>query len=682
MSEKLARQPRVGRRQDGLLCATSISRAISRKVLLGCGIGLLIIAGGRARSADILTKVPPPTSYSWTGFYLGGHFGYGVGSFGPGANPISDQAEFLPSTLTGFIGGFQGGYNFQLANSVVLGLEADLSFTSPIDRPATGLAPFNTTFDYFGTARGRVGYAFGSLLPYVTAGFAWGQTKVDLNDQSGNVVSSKSTNHVGWTVGAGVEYALKDNWTAKFEYNYIDLGSVLDESAPTFLNIDPKLHIFKLGLNYKFGDPPPQNASRSPATAAAEFSDWNVHGQTTFIEQAYPPFRSPYAGTNSLPGSGQGRETWTATAFIGWRLWQGGEFYFNPELAQGFGLAGTLGLGGFSNGEAEKAGTEFPKIRAQRYFFQQTFGLGGAQETVEDGPNQLAGKRDIDRVTLTIGKIAVGDIFDNNTYAHDPRADFMNWALWSSAAYDFPADLPGFTRGVVAELNRKDWALRAGYFQVPEAPNSDTLAFKTGGAVIELEERYAILGQPGKLRLGAFATRGHTGNYNDALAITAANPSIDINTVMESIRQDNLKYGFYANAEQAINKDVGVFARASWNDGQNEILSFTDIDRSVSGGVSAKGTSWGRSNDTFGLGGAINGLSGPHRSFLASGGLGLLIGDGQLNYSPEKIIEAFYAFQLLKSATLTFDYQFVANPAYNADRGPASIYSARIHAGF
>ena len=248
MSEKLARQPRVGRRQDGLLCATSISRAISRKVLLGCGIGLLIIAGGRARSADILTKVPPPTSYSWTGFYLGGHFGYGVGSFGPGANPISDQAEFLPSTLTGFIGGFQGGYNFQLANSVVLGLEADLSFTSPIDRPATGLAPFNTTFDYFGTARGRVGYAFGSLLPYVTAGFAWGQTKVDLNHQSGNVVSSKSTNHVGWTVGAGVEYALKDNWTAKFEYNYIDLGSVLDELAPTFLNIDPKLHIFRLRL--------------------------------------------------------------------------------------------------------------------------------------------------------------------------------------------------------------------------------------------------------------------------------------------------------------------------------------------------------------------------------------------------------------------------------------------------
>jgi high affinity Mn2+ porin len=589
--------------------------------------------------------------------------------------------------LTGLVGGFQAGYNLQLPNNVVVGLEGNLSFTSPIDHPATGIAPFNTTFDYFGTARGRIGYAFGNLLPFVTAGPAWGQTKVDLNDQNGNVVSSKSTTHVGWAVGAGVEYALRDPWSATFEYNYIDLGPktyVLDNSPRSVLNVDPKLHIFKLGLNYRLWDTPSPSSSSSPAKApaTAESDNWNIHGQTTFIEQAYPSFRSPYAGANSLPGSGQGRETWTATAFIGWRLWEGGEFYFNPELAQGFGLAGTLGLAGFPNGEAQKAGTEFPKIRAQRFFFRQTFGLGGEQEAVDDGPNQLAGKRDIDRVTLTIGRIAIGDIFDNNAYAHDPRADFMNWAIWSSAAYDFPADLPGFTRGAVAELNHKDWALRAGYFQVPEQPNSDVLVFKTGGAIVELEERYVIFDQAGKLRLGAFANRGHTGNYSDALAITSADPSIDINTAMATTQQDRLKYGFYANAEQAINKDVGVFARVSWNDGHNQILSFTDIDRSISGGMSINGNKWGRSNDTFGVGGAINGLSGSHRDFLAAGGLGLLIGDGQLNYRAEKIIEAYYAFGLAKWATLTLDYQFVADPAYNADRGPASIYSMRLHAEF
>jgi high affinity Mn2+ porin len=258
----------------------------------------------------------------------------------------------------------------------------------------------------------------------------------------------------------------------------------------------------------------------------------------------------------------------------------------------------------------------------------------------------------------------------------------MNWSIWSSGAYDFPADLPGFTRGAVVELNRKDWALRAGLFQVPSAPNSDVLTSKGGGAVVELEERYAISDQPGKLRLGVFGNQGNTSSYREALAIVASDPSLDINAVTASIRHIQLKYGFYANMEQAITKDIGIFARASWNDGQTEILSFTDIDRSVSGGVSVRGTSWGRTNDTIGIGGAINGLSAAHRDFLAAGGIGLLIGDGQLNYREEKILEAYYAYNLNKWSTLTFDYQFIANPAYNSDRGSVSIFSARAHAEF
>jgi high affinity Mn2+ porin len=408
-----------------------------------------------------------------------------------------------------------------------------------------------------------------------------------------------------------------------------------------------------------------------------------VHGQTTFIQQAYPHIRSLYEGANSLPGGGQGRETWTADAFLGWRLWQGGEFYFNPELAQGFGLDSTLGLGGFSNGEAQKGGTEFPKLRPQRYFLRQTYGLGGEQEDVGDGPLQLAGKRDIDRITITVGRFAVTDFFDGNSYAKDPRADFMNWAMWQSGAYDFAADLPGFTRGAVVELNRKDWALRAGYFQVPSAPNSDILTSTgVGGGIVELEERYAISSQPGKLRLGVFGTRGNTASYRDALALAAADPTQDINAIAANIRKPNPKYGFYVNAEQQIATDIGVFARASWNDGQSEILSFTDIDRSLSGGVSIKGSSWGRPDDTVGFGGAINGLSAAHRDFLAAGGIGLLIGDGQLNYRTEKILEAYYAYRVNVWSTLTLDYQFVADPAYNADRGPVWIFAGRAHAEF
>ncbi len=627
-------------------------------------------------------------AYRWTGLYFGGHFGYGGGGFGPGTNPAHNEAVVFPSSVTGLIGGYQVGYNWQLPNNVVLGVEGDITFLSPLDVNATATAPFNTTLNYVATARGRAGYAFGNFVPYVTGGLAVGQSKVEALDGDGAVLSPKQHTHVGWTAGVGVEVALDRHWSAKLEYNYIDLGAQtysLDQGPLNVIAVDPKLHIAKLGLNYKIDNTASRSEPTFPAMTvpdAPKSENWNVHAQTTFILQGYPGFRSPYQGANSLPGGGQTRETWTNTAFLGWRLWDGGELYFNPELAQGFGLNSTLGLAGFSNGEAQKGGAAYPRLRAQRYFFRQTFGLGGEQEKVEDGPNQLAGQRDIDRVTLTVGRIAIGDIFDANTYAHDPRADFQNWAMWSSVAYDFPADLPGFTRGVVVELNRKMWALRGGWFQVPEAPNSDALTFKTGGGLVEYEQRWELWTQPGRLRVGTFWNRGNTASYRQAVTAVTIDPTVDINAFVAANRQQRNKYGFYLNGEQAVSKDLGVFGRFSWNDGQNEILSFTDVDRSVSGGVSLKGSAWKRPDDTIGLGGAVNGLSEAHRNFLAAGGLGLLIGDGALNYREEKIIEAYYAYKVDKTSTLTADYQFIDNPAYNADRGPAHVFTGRFHAEF
>lgn len=658
----------------------------ARDLALAC-TALSVLAGIRPTfAADLPLKAPQLSKiYDWTGFYVGGHVGYGGGSLGPNTNPLPLQGAILfPHSLTGVNGGYQLGYIRQLGRHLVVGVEADATFPAPTDQLTLDrgpLPPFNSTVDYIGTVRGRVGYAFDRWMPYLTGGFAWAHNHVDINDGSGAVVSHTQA---GWTAGLGLEVAVSGNWTAKIEYDYValarqdyDLGGF---GLPN-TTLDPRMNLVKLGLNYKFGDLPLITGDAKPALPDSD--TWNVHAQTTFLPQAYPSFRAPYTGPYSLPGTGQVQATWTTTAFIGVKLWDDGEFYFNPELAQGFGLNGTLGIAGFPNGEAQKAGAAYPRIRPQRYYFKQTFGLGGEQEDVADGANQLAGKRDIDRVTLVVGRFAVGDFFDNNTYAHDPRADFMNWAMWESGAFDFPADLPGYTRGAVVELNRKDWAVRGAILEVPAQPNSDQLTFKTGGAVVEFEERHSIFGQPGKLRLGAFGNQGVTGNYNQALAIEAVDPTQDINAVIASIRHVNPKYGFYANLEQQVATDIGVFARASWNDGQNEILSFTDIDRSLSGGASIKGGSWGRPNDTIGIGGAINGLSAAHRDFLAAGGTGLLIGDGQLtNYRPEGIFEAYYAYQVTKNLTATADYQFIANPAYNGDRGPVSIFSGRLHAEF
>ncbi|MCC6775679.1 MAG: carbohydrate porin [Hyphomicrobiales bacterium] len=656
------------------------------------GAALMALGATSAAADDVAMRAAnearPIRPVLWAGPYVGFHAGYGGGGLGDRSNPLPLQGVFLPSTVTGLIGGYQAGHNVRIGSRLMVGAEVDVSFPSPLDQRAFQTAPFNSTLEYMGTARARLGYVVGDLLPYATAGLAFGETRLAFHDANGIPFVSKAKVHLGWTAGVGLEHALTGKWTAKYEYNYLALGGRtydLTPAAASSLPITPSLHLFKLGLNYQLWDTPtdgPAVVKAQRKSAAVEDDGWSIHGQTTFLPQAYPSFRSPYQGANSLPGKGQGRETWTTTAFVGRRLWDGGEIYFNPELAQGFGVGTTLGLGGFANGEAQKAGAPIPRFRAQRYFFRQTFGLGGEQEKVADGPNQLAGKRDIDRITLTVGRFAVGDFFDANSYAHDPRADFMNWAIWAAAAYDFPADLPGFTRGAVVELNRKNWALRGAVFQVPDAPNQDVLVFETGGVVAEWEGRFAIADRPGKVRLGAFYNRGNTGNYRDALAITAADPSIPINDAMLVTHRQRPKRGFYANLEQAISADVGVFARYSWNDGQNEILSFTDIDRSLSGGASIKGAVWGRPQDRIGVAAAVNGLSAPHRDFLAAGGLGLLIGDGRLNYRQEQILETFYAWAVNRWTTVTVDYQFITNPAYNADRGPVSLFAVRVHAEF
>ncbi len=273
----------------------------------------------------------------------------------------------FPHSVTGLIGGYQVGYNRELANRVVLGVEADSTFTSPLDHSAFARmppVPFNSTIDYVGTVRGRIGYAFDRVMPYVTGGFAWGHAHVDINDGSGATVGRTQ---FGWTAGAGVEFAVSGNWSAKLEYEYVDLNRQQYDLSNFLLPgvvIDPRIHLLKFGLNYHLGDTPWNPTPRAPLLPESDV--WNVHAQTTFLPQGYPSFHSPYAGPNSLPGGAQLQSTWTTTAFLGMRLWQGGEIYFDPELAQGFGLNGTLGLGGFSNGEAQKAGAAFPKVRAQR----------------------------------------------------------------------------------------------------------------------------------------------------------------------------------------------------------------------------------------------------------------------------------------------------------------------------
>jgi high affinity Mn2+ porin len=632
-------------------------------------------------------NAPLIANYDWSGFYLGGHVGY---SRGYGRNTLFDPNPMAASSSFGSLfGGLQFGYNYLPPSRLLLGIEGDISFPNYLDdgivaSRSTPSSAVTEKLDFVSTVRGRAGYVFDHWLFYATGGLAWSQARFleDSNSTGNDKILRMRT---GWALGAGAELAIAPGWTARLEYLYDRLGKASGNfpSGTAYESTTVGLNSVWLGLNRKLDWTGGTINSRDVGDSwAIDPSSWNVHGQLTFIEQGYPAFRSPYQGTNSLTGASQIQNTTSATAFVGYRPWDGTEVYINPELMQGFGLNNTLGVAGFPNGEAQKSNFPMPRIDIARVFVRQTFGLGGEQETIEDGPNQLAGKQDISRITVTAGRFAVLDIFEGNSYSRDPRVDFLNWNMYCCGSYDVTMDKIGYTWGAAAELNQKYWAFRAGYFLVPAVSNVnsyDTHISERGEYIGELELRYSLFSQPGKFRLMGWANIANMGGYADALAMPVTTPDYPDITQTRHVRTN---YGFVANLEQAITADLGIFSRASWSPGRVELIGWTDCDQSLSFGAVLKGGAWGRPDDKIGVGGVVEGLSSIARAYFAAGGLGILIGDGQLNYRPERILEAYYAYSLNKWATLTFDYQFVDNPGYNADRGPVSIFSGRLHAQF
>jgi len=543
---------------------------------------------------------------------------------------------------------------------------------------ATAQSDLTEQWDYVATVRGRVGYANGPWLAYATGGLAWGGERF-LNSPANGTDEKVLNTRLGWAAGGGLEYGFAPHWSARLEYLYSRFERA-DIRFPSGTQYTSTLDFqsLRLGLNRKIDWPGSGNFS--PASLADPESDrWEIHGQTTFLPQGYPAFHAPYSGPNSLTPAPQLQQTWSNSLFLNARLWEGGEIYYNPELLQGFGLNDTVGVAGFPSGEAQKSNFPYPHYNTSRLFVRQTFGFGGEQEELASGPTQLASKVDVSRLTLQAGKFAVIDIFDGNAYAKDARKDFMNWSIWAPGAFDYSADKVGLTYGATAEFNQKQWALRGGYFLMQAVSNSnsfDTRVFERGTYVLELETRYSLFSQPGKLRTIAWLNSAFSGSYRETLD----NPAFELD--IAQTRRGRIKYGYVINLEQALSDEVGLFARWSWNDGKTEIMAFTDIDASLSLGLSLKGAKWARPDDVIGIVGAINALSRDHRDFIAAGGLGILIGDGQLNYRRERILETYYAYALNKQLTLTADYQLITNPAYNADRGPVHIFSGRLHGEF
>ncbi|WP_294253477.1 carbohydrate porin [uncultured Sphingomonas sp.] len=422
-----------------------------------------------------------------------------------------------------------------------------------------------------------------------------------------------------------------------------------------------------------------------PAAARAQDSGdpqpFALHGQATMVVQGVGGFSDPYRGANSLAPD-QVRETIDVTLYAGVRPWAGGELWLNPEIDQGFGLSNTLGVAGFPSAEAYKVGKDEPYLRLQRAFFRQTIALGGERSAVAPAMNVLGGTQAANRLVLTLGKFGVGDVFDTNRYAHDPRGDFLNWSAVDTGSFDYAADAWGYSTGAAAEWYQGAWTLRAGLFNLSKVPNGETLErdFRQYQVDVEVEHRHMLGGQPGAIRVTGFRNRGQFGRFDDALALAAAQGQV-ADTAL--VRQRTTRTGIGVNAEQAVTSTLGLFARAGFADGSIEPYDFTDIDRTAQFGASLNGAGWGRANDRIGLVGIVNGISRAHQSYLDAGGLGVLVGDGKLPHpGSEAIAEAYYDWQPRKGFDVTLDYQFIANPGYNRDRGPANVFAVRFHGGF
>lgn len=418
--------------------------------------------------------------------------------------------------------------------------------------------------------------------------------------------------------------------------------------------------------------------------------NWSCHFQFTSIEQAHPDFHADYSGKNSLQNKSESAMSVTSTLFLGRKLWKGAAVFVDGEIAGGKGMSSALGLAGAANGETFRVGNPAPALYMARGFFEQHIALRKSKtEHCEGDKNQLACNLPTSRITITLGKFSMADFFDDNAYAHDPRSEFMNWALMDNGAWDYPANTRGYTWGGVVELIEPGYSFRLSSVLVPKIANSQIYDFniaRANGETAEFEKKFKIKNHPGNFRVLGFANFSSAPSYNTAINEMRKGDSSLVDVFSghtTGVQYGGLKYGFGISFNQELTKDIGVFSRVGWNDGQTATWAFTEIDQTASAGLRIRANMIKRSDDNFGLACVVNGLSDAHRNYLNAGGYGFMLGDGKLsNYGYEQILETFYRIRLSQYLWATIDYQLILNPGYNKSRGPVNVFAIRGHVEF
>ena len=407
--------------------------------------------------------------------------------------------------------------------------------------------------------------------------------------------------------------------------------------------------------------------------------------QYTFVDQEQSRVHAPYSGPLSLDPNGSIARSHTFGAYFGVQLPFRLQFYLDLEMFKGEGVSDATGLGGLTNGDIIRSGVASLGKRpyVARSYLRWTLPLGTEDEPVQRGQDQLPGSQASRRIEVKLGLMAVNDDFDQNRYANSTRQQFMNWSLWNDTAWDFAADTRGYTYGVTLGWIMPGWSLRYGIYRMPVQANGQALVeslSQSSGQQLE----WTLQPEPDgwALRLLGFYNKGNMGIYRQAIEI--AQSTVQLPDIHADDAPDRHKFGFGINGELPIadNGDTGFFLRAGWNDGHTESFIFTEVDRLLSGGFQLSGVHWRRADDRLGLGIAIDGISRSHADYLRMGGDGFLLGDGTLRYGPEQIAELYYDFAATRHLSFSPDLQFIRNPGYNRDRGPARFVGMRAHLQF
>jgi hypothetical protein len=414
-----------------------------------------------------------------------------------------------------------------------------------------------------------------------------------------------------------------------------------------------------------------------------------VGAQYTFVDQNQSRLRSPYSGPLSLNPAGGTEPSDTIGFYAGWAPVNWGQLYLDAERFDGAGVSHASGLAGLTNGDVVREGVSGIKkeFYIARLFARFMLPLSEELTEVDRAQDQISGAEAATRLEFKIGRMALPDDFDQNRYAGAARTEFLNWSLWANTAWDYAANTRGYTNGFVIGYISRSWSLKYGFYLMPTRANYQQLDYSAQLAHAQnLELRLSPWSSGTIVRLLWYLNSARMGVYQEAIALAAAQGKVP--NIVADDRDGRHKYGYGINAEQPLadDGDTGVFIRFGWNDGKTESFVFTEVDQEISLGGQLSGAHWRRSEDHLAVAFVSEGLSGPHRQYLADGGCGFLLCDGRLNYGHEQILEAYYRFQISWPQKpgpirwqLSPDYQDIRNPGYNRDRGPVHFWAVRLH---